>query len=31
MNGPDKLRVSVGLAAINLRTDFVKSLLKQFA
>jgi transcription-repair coupling factor (superfamily II helicase) len=30
MNGPDKLRVSVGLAAINLRTDFVKSLLKEF-
>ena len=30
MNGPDKLRVSVGMAAINLRTDFVKSLLKEF-
>ena len=30
MNGPDKLRVSVGLEAINLRTDFVKSLLKEF-
>lgn len=31
MNGPDKLRVSVGFEAINLRTDFVKSLLKEFA
>jgi len=30
MNGPDKLRVSVGFEAINLRTDFVKSLLKEF-
>lgn len=30
MNGPDKLRVSVGLEAINLRADFVKSLLKEF-
>jgi transcription-repair coupling factor (superfamily II helicase) len=30
MNGPDKLRVSVGLEAINLRTDFVKTLLKEF-
>ncbi len=31
MNGPDKLRVTVGFEAINLRTDFVKSLLKEFA
>ena len=31
MNGPDKLRVSVSLEAIHLRTDFVKSLLKEFA
>jgi len=31
MNGPDKLRVSVGFEAINLRADFVKSLLKEFA
>ncbi len=31
MNGPDKLRVTVALEAINLRTDFVKSLLKEFA
>lgn len=30
MNGPDKLRISVGFEAINLRTDFVKSLLKEF-
>lgn len=30
MNGPDKLRVSVGLEAISQRTDFVKSLLKEF-
>jgi transcription-repair coupling factor (superfamily II helicase) len=30
MNGPDKLRVSVGFEAINLRADFVKSLLKEF-
>ncbi len=30
MNGPDKLRVSVGFEAISLRTDFVKSLLKEF-
>lgn len=31
MNGPDKLRVTVGFEAISLRTDFVKSLLKEFA
>ncbi len=30
MNGPDKLRVTVGLEAIILRTDFVKALLKEF-
>jgi transcription-repair coupling factor (superfamily II helicase) len=30
MNGPDKLRISVGFEAINLRADFVKSLLKEF-
>jgi len=30
MNGSDKLRVSVGFEAISLRTDFVKSLLKEF-
>jgi len=30
MNGPDKLRVSIALEAINLRADFVKSLLKEF-
>lgn len=30
MNGPDKLKVSVGFEAISLRTDFVKSLLKEF-
>ncbi|MGZ8983385.1 MAG: transcription-repair coupling factor [Methylotenera sp.] len=30
MNGPDKLRVTVGLEAISQRTDFVKSLLKEF-
>ncbi|MFZ3087809.1 MAG: transcription-repair coupling factor [Methylotenera sp.] len=30
MNGPDKLRVSVGLEAISQRTDFVKTLLKEF-
>jgi len=30
MNGPDKLRVSVGFEAISLRADFVKSLLKEF-
>jgi transcription-repair coupling factor (superfamily II helicase) len=30
MNGPDKLRVSVGFESIILRTDFVKSLLKEF-
>jgi len=30
MNGPDKLRVSVEFEAINLRADFVKSLLKEF-
>lgn len=31
MNGPDKLRVSVSMEAIHQRTDFVKSLLKEFA
>ncbi len=30
MNGPDKLRVSVSLANLQLRTDFVKTLLKEF-
>ncbi len=30
MNGPDKLRVTVGLAEINHRADFVKTLLKEF-
>jgi len=30
MNGPDKLRVTIALEAINLRADFVKSLLKEF-
>ncbi|MDP1596742.1 MAG: transcription-repair coupling factor [Methylotenera sp.] len=30
MNGPDKLRVTVGLEAINHRADFVKTLLKEF-
>ena len=30
MNGPDKLRVTIGLKAIDLRADFVKSLLKEF-
>ncbi|MDD2832547.1 MAG: transcription-repair coupling factor [Methylotenera sp.] len=30
MNGPDKLRVTVGLEDINLRSEFVKSLLKEF-
>jgi len=30
MNGPDKLRVTVGLEAISLRADFVKSILKEF-
>ena len=30
MNGPDKLRVSVGMEDINLRADFVKQLLKEF-
>jgi transcription-repair coupling factor (superfamily II helicase) len=30
MNGPDKLRVSVGMEDINLRADFVKVLLKEF-
>jgi transcription-repair coupling factor (superfamily II helicase) len=30
MNGPDKLRVTVGLEDINLRADFVKGLLKEF-
>ncbi|OGV77645.1 MAG: transcription-repair coupling factor [Methylotenera sp. RIFCSPLOWO2_02_FULL_45_14] len=30
MNGPDKLRVTVGLEAINHRADFVKALLKEF-
>ncbi len=31
MNGPDKLRVSVSMEAIHQRTDFVKSLLKEFS
>ncbi len=31
MNGPDKLRITVGLEAIILRVDFVKNLLKEFA
>ncbi|OIR17752.1 transcription-repair-coupling factor [mine drainage metagenome] len=31
MNGPDKLRVTVGLEDINQRTDFVKVLLKEFS
>jgi transcription-repair coupling factor (superfamily II helicase) len=30
MNGPDKLRVTVGLEDINHRADFVKGLLKEF-
>ncbi len=30
MNGPDKLRVTLALADINLRADFVKTLLKNF-
>jgi transcription-repair coupling factor (superfamily II helicase) len=30
MNGPDKLRVTLALADINLRTDFIKTLLKTF-
>jgi len=30
MQGPDKLRVSVELADIHERTDFIKSLLKTF-
>ncbi len=30
MNGPDKLRVSVGLEEINHRTEFVKTLLREF-
>jgi transcription-repair coupling factor (superfamily II helicase) len=30
MNGPDKLRVTVGLEAISHRADFVKTLLKEF-
>ncbi len=30
MNGPDKLRVTVQLADINHRTDFIKMLLKEF-
>jgi transcription-repair coupling factor (superfamily II helicase) len=30
MNGPDKLRVTVGLEEISHRTDFVKVLLKEF-
>jgi transcription-repair coupling factor (superfamily II helicase) len=30
MNGPDKLRVTIGLEDINLRTDFVRTLLKEF-
>jgi transcription-repair coupling factor (superfamily II helicase) len=30
MNGPDKLRVTVGLEDINLRADFVKTILKEF-
>ena len=30
MNGPDKLRVSVGLEEIHHRTEFVKVLLKEF-
>jgi transcription-repair coupling factor (superfamily II helicase) len=30
MNGPDKLRVTVGLEDINLRADFTKTLLKEF-
>ncbi len=30
MNGPDKLKVTIGLEDINLRTEFVKSLIKEF-
>ena len=30
MNGPDKLRITVSLADIQLRTDFVKTILKEF-
>lgn len=30
MNGPDKLRATVSLDAINQRVDFVKTLLKEF-
>ena len=30
MNGPDKLRVTIGLEDLQLRTDFVKTLLKEF-
>lgn len=30
MNGPDKLRATISLEAINLRVDFIKTLLKEF-
>ena len=30
MNGPDKLRVTVSLADIQCRTDFIKTILKEF-
>jgi transcription-repair coupling factor (superfamily II helicase) len=30
MNGPDKLRVTIGLEDLQLRADFVKTLLKEF-
>jgi len=30
MNGPDKLRVAIGLEDINLRADFAKALIKEF-
>ena len=30
MNGPDKLRVTVAFDDVQLRTDFIKSLLKEF-
>lgn len=30
MNGPDKLRITVALPELQLRTDFVKTILKEF-
>jgi len=31
MNGPDKLRITVSISALNQRAEFVKNILKEFS